>query len=631
MNSDYFMRRMRSGRYRQLIISTCSICAAGLFISCFSPVQVGGFAYYTIVFLLVINSVLALLQFQQVIRPIEELLIHLCDIAGRVQANDLKHVERISTSGNDAFGCLAAGMDGVIESLIGSINTAQETANSLEEMLTALPVSLLVLTTDGKVAKIFNANGMGEAFRGFRVGEAPLEAYWGAENGKLLDQAIQSSRSKTEATWCDLTVSKLEGFGNLRFRVAVNRLNGLSALMTVVNMSDSKFTLQAERQSEQQANADNHHRAAMRHMAASIAHDGKNIFAALGNLIAANRTSSDANVREQVSVAEDTIHRGNELMRELAAFAGETHLKLACVPAADASRAVIETPAIQALIPENIRLVSHISDRKMPEVDIDTEQAWRVASNLIKNAVEAMKDAGGTIQTNVEPFTMTEEEALGFRHNGSLRMGEGVLITFADDGPGIPDSQLERLFEPYYSSKGEGRGIGLATVMTIVDAHSGAIRVRSSAGSGTTFCIFLPASRNSPEEIARMKEIAPNGEVLLVDDDQTILHTTGLVLRSLKMACHPAANGNDALARLRSLRSRIRAVLLDANIGGSCSAGLVRKIRDEFPKTPVIIVSGSPRETIESQFADVAYDRFLSKPYSITELSQALDEVAPRQ
>jgi len=628
MKTENILSRVRSGRIRQLAISGVSVFAAALCVIFFSPAEFSAFGYYSIVALLVVNAVLALFQYQQVIRPVESMLVHLADISVRLGAEDQRPFERLPSAKNPAFDCLASGVDGLVESLLERIEELRKVASGHEAMLMSVPIAILVVTREGTVAKILNANGLDKALDGLRLGEKPRPEFWGEANATTLMGNLRKAFANNDAVAFDLAVESAGGRERETYQVTFRRLNDMSAMMTVLRAA--VLSSAPERKAESAPATATQKRAALRRMAASIAHDGKNVFAALSNLVSINRESTDPGVRNQIPIAEDAIRRGTVLMTELTTLAGEMHFDLKCRPAADFSTLILETPALKALLPRNVEFLTSVSTKPMPEIDLDADQMWKVASNLVKNAVEAMGGNNGRIWVKVEPCTLTEETARSFRHTGVLRKGAGILVTFTDDGPGIAEDMLDRIFDPYVSIKGNGRGIGLATVMTIVDAHGGGLGVKSSPGYGTTFYLYLPASRNTAEELKLIHEIAPNGEILLIDDDPTILHTTSLVLRSLKIAAHPASNEEDAIAKLRSLRGRTKAVLVDGNIGCVSSAGLVQRIHGEFPGLPVIIVSGSPKETIDDRFAGVPYDRFLSKPYSVAELSAALNDVTPQ-
>lgn len=225
---------------------------------------------------------------------------------------------------------------------------------------------------------------------------------------------------------------------------------------------------------------------------------------------------------------------------------------------------------------------------------------------------------------------MTREEAASFVSEHALNAGPGVMFRISDDGPGIPPHILGRIFDPYVSSKSLGRGLGLATVRTIVEAHGGGIRVRSRIDAGTTFEIFLPASTlpeaapAAPRAQGAAEGAAElSGDVLVVDNDKAILKTTSILLKALKLSPRTACDRHEALAVLRRHATRLRAIVLDAHLGGIDTVRLMRAFRIGAPHVPVIVASGSSEEEIRDMFGESPYDAFLAKPYTLEELKRA--------
>ena len=204
------------------------------------------------------------------------------------------------------------------------------------------------------------------------------------------------------------------------------------------------------------------------------------------------------------------------------------------------------------------------------------------------------------------------------------------MFRIRDDGPGIPPNLLKRIFDPYVSSKSLGRGLGLATVRTIVEAHGGGIRVSSRLDVGTTFQIFLPAS-TLPEEVEKPASAASaepdaplSGDVLVVDNDEAILKTTSILLKALKLSPRTARDRREALAVVRRHARQLGAILLDVHLGGIDTVRLLGAFRIGTPHVPVIVSSGSPEDEVRNMFGDHSYDAFLAKPYTLDELRRVL-------
>ncbi|MBR4615298.1 MAG: response regulator, partial [Kiritimatiellae bacterium] len=263
-------------------------------------------------------------------------------------------------------------------------------------------------------------------------------------------------------------------------------------------------------------------------------------------------------------------------------------------------------------------------------VDVDLNQFWKVIFNIVKNANEAFSGQPGRIVLSTEAFEMSDAKASGFVSEHQVQNERGVLFTIFNDGPCIPPTVLPRLFDPYVSTKSLGRGLGLATVRTIVEAHGGALRVTSQPEKGTRFQIYLPPSRmlEKSKDVERFAASPDGGslptEVLVVDNDEAILKTSAILLKTLKIVPHVACDRRESLAILRRLSEHIGVVLLDANLGGIDTLRLLDAFRLASPKTRIVVSSGSSEETIAKLFAAHPYDGFLGKPYSLEELKQTL-------
>lgn len=191
------------------------------------------------------------------------------------------------------------------------------------------------------------------------------------------------------------------------------------------------------------------------------------------------------------------------------------------------------------------------------------------------------------------------------------------------------------MFDPYVSSKSLGRGLGLAIVRTIVEAHGGGIRVTSELDEGTTFYVFLPASKLPAVVMPERDGSEPVDErrldVLIVDNDEAILKTTSILLKTLKLSPHVARGRRDALAIVRRYAEGLRAIVLDVNLGGIDTVRLLNAFRIGAPNVPIIVVSGSSPEEISEMFRAHPYDAFLAKPFTMNELKHAITRLVPRK
>ena len=211
-----------------------------------------------------------------------------------------------------------------------------------------------------------------------------------------------------------------------------------------------------------------------------------------------------------------------------------------------------------------------------------------------------------------------------------------MVYEIQDTGPGIPPEVQKRMFEPFYSTKSMGRGLGLATVFGIVGAHEGGIELESTLGVGTTFRIWLPVSTQPlgvPETGGEPQHAKPEESrkcgvcALLVDDDPFILKTTSILLKSMSVEAITAGDSRTAWTAYQKNVDRVSLVLLDARLGQLDTVELLSEFREMRKDIPVAIVSGQPEETVRQKFAGTGYERFLGKPYTREELAACVNEL----
>ena len=338
-----------------------------------------------------------------------------------------------------------------------------------------------------------------------------------------------------------------------------------------------------------------------------------------------------ADTASALGTIRDAVRRGSSMMHELMTSAGESGMTLMRAN----PKMVLEDARqlVSRVVGDRVAVAFDVRG-DVPDVDVDLNQFWKVFFNIVKNAGEAMGGNAGHVTLAVVPFRMTKEAASAFISEHPLPEGDGVLFRITDDGPGIPERIRSRIFDPYVSSKSLGRGLGLATVRAIVEAHGGGIAVESRPDCGTTFRIYLPVSRlapPAPAEADAPEAAAPTGEVLIVDDDEALLKTTRILCQALKLAPHVARDRREALDVVRPQASRLRAIGLDAHLGQVDTVRLLGAFRLGAPHVPVILASGSAREAVEQMFRAHPYDVFLQKPYTLAELKGAFLAAAAAQ
>ena len=208
--------------------------------------------------------------------------------------------------------------------------------------------------------------------------------------------------------------------------------------------------------------------------------------------------------------------------------------------------------------------------------------------------------------------------------------GDWVLVEVRDTGVGMDASTLQRVFEPFFSTKANGHGLGLASCLGIVSAHGGALTVESDLGHGSRFSILLPAAKRSVSEAPgprALGTVTPN-KVLVVDDEAVV---RSLLRRALERRGYQVLEASNGQAGLRAIReSSPDLVVLDMSMPDLDGAEVVRLARAEGFTVPIVIASGYLDTSMESRLTAGAFQGFLRKPFSMQELAAAVEAVLPR-
>ena len=208
-----------------------------------------------------------------------------------------------------------------------------------------------------------------------------------------------------------------------------------------------------------------------------------------------------------------------------------------------------------------------------------------------------------------------------------------------DEGQGIPEDRLSRIFDPFYTTKPEGSGLGLSSVYSIVKNHEGQVQVKSEVGKGTTFFVYLPASADAlPDEKAEEDKdrlLKGSGRILVMDDEDIVRDAVTSLLQFLGYEVATAVEGATALKMYSDALSEGRpfaAVIMDLTVpGGMGGKEAVRKLREIDPAARVIVSSGYFTDPVMANFREYGFDGVVPKPYQIDELGRAVKEVLTRQ
>ena len=559
-------------------------------------------------------------QGRVLLNPLTKMTEAIRDLGERHEDIDCPSLE---WEGSDEFAMLAMSVNRMLETITErTVKIAQVEARH-RALIDGLPDALAVFDRRGRLVAVNKQPEGTPPLPGMIRGEPPSAEVFGEEGAEAIAKAIA-----TVFDTPSVQAVRLESRDDepRNFEVRVTRMDEVFALAIVRDVTreaaEHKLRLAAEART-----LDASKRESLTLLAAGIAHDVNNVLSVI--LSTVESAAADSGSGLDIVAIRDAVMRGSRMTKELMAFAGDNKVSLL---RASPEFFVKDIQALASHVVGGNVAISYTLAEGLPDVDADPNQFWKVFFNIIKNATEALGERPGHIAISTEAFDMTEEAATLFTSESPIPPGPGVVFKIADDGPGIPADLLPKLFDPYVSSKTLGRGLGLATVRTIVEAHGGGIKVESVIDHGTTFTIFLPQTKlpNDSKGIASAHEKTPGSlpsEVLVVDDDEAILKTLSILLKSLGVSAHVARDRVSALAVMRRYTSRIGAVLMDAHIGGVDVVRLFKAFRLASPDIPVVIVSGSPEDEIGKMFSDQSYNGFLGKPFTVMELKKTLLDV----
>ncbi len=355
-------------------------------------------------------------------------------------------------------------------------------------------------------------------------------------------------------------------------------------------------------------------------LAGGIAHDFNNILTAvLGNIsLARLLTRNNPKVHKRLEEAEKATIRAKDLTQQLLTFS-------------KGGAPVKETTSIDDIIRDSVSFTlsgSAIScELELPEnlwnVEVDTGQISQVIQNLIINAQQAMPN-GGTIQVKAENMEINRKSGI------PLPPGKYVKIMVKDQGVGIPEEHLDKIFDPYFTTKKQGNGLGLATAYSIVKRHNGLITVESAPGKGSTFYIYLPAARDQKATRKKKEQSVykGTGRILIMDDEEMVQEVASEILTELGYEVDVASDGVEALEKYRQAKEEGKAfdvVIMDLTIpGGMGGKVAIQEFKKYDPEVKAIVASGYSSDPIISQYAEYGFSGCVRKPFTVKELSEVL-------
>jgi nitrogen-specific signal transduction histidine kinase/CheY-like chemotaxis protein len=358
-------------------------------------------------------------------------------------------------------------------------------------------------------------------------------------------------------------------------------------------------------------------------LAGGIAHDFNNILTGiLGNISLAKINVGEGNKIAKILVeAENAAIRAKSLTQQLLTFAKGGLPVKNVISIAD----LIRDSASFAL--RGSRVKCHFSiARNLWTVAVDEGQMSQVINNLIINADMAMPD-GGIITIDAQNICLTEENPL------PLSEGRYIMIGISDEGIGIKKDHLSKIFDPYFTTKQKGSGLGLATSYSIVKKHNGHMVVDSVLGSGTTFTIYLPAAEKGAKKISepRAAKLKSSSKILIMDDDETIRNVLIKMLGHIGCQAIATKDGRETVKiyqKWKQAKKPFDAVIMDLTVpGGMGGRETIKKLRKIDPDVKAIVSSGYSNDPIIANYKNYGFKGFVTKPFKLEELTKILKQV----
>jgi len=357
-------------------------------------------------------------------------------------------------------------------------------------------------------------------------------------------------------------------------------------------------------------------------LSGGIAHDFNNLLAAIQGFLnlAQIQVEPGSPALRHLDSMEQVLQRAADLTRQMLAYSGRGRF----IVQPHSLNQVLQgmNDLVKVTVPKKISLSFDLA-MGLPPIEADATQVQQVVLNLLSNASEAMGGQEGAIRVATRAAQLGSADLVAGFRGQDLEPGSYVVLEVSDTGCGMSPEVLARIFDPFYTTKSTGRGLGLSAILGILRGHRAGMQIDSRPGEGTTFRIFF---RTSTQPLAT-KEAKPRpprtqlqGTVLLVDDEEMVLSSVSDMLESMGLKVHLARDGRQAVAKVQKEGGSLDLVLMDITMPQMDGLEAFRQIRLLDARLPVILSSGYTEHESIQDGMDQQASSFLQKPYSIHDL-----------
>ncbi|GFO66933.1 hypothetical protein GMLC_05120 [Geomonas limicola] len=364
-------------------------------------------------------------------------------------------------------------------------------------------------------------------------------------------------------------------------------------------------------------------------LAGGVAHDFNNILAIISgycSLLALEPERCPDYLPEITNATE----RATELCRQMLAYAGKTQFAMSIVDLTFLVEDMVRM--LKATLPQNVQIRLDRPQENLVMI-ADAGQLRQVLMNLIINASEAIGALQGEITVSLQRTRLAPGAGGGDHLGKEIPAGSYLCLEVTDTGCGMDEETRLRVFEPFFSTKFSGRGLGMSAVLGIVNAHGGALRIESTPGTGTSFRIYLPPPEETASGVPAGQQPAAtpawqgSGRVLLVEDEKMVRGLAATMLKKLGFEVVEAQNGAEGLGKFQQGDAAFRLVITDLGMPVMDGYQLVQELKRLAPELPILITTGFGEVDVASRLTLDRMDGFLAKPYDFVKLREAVNRL----
>lgn len=364
-------------------------------------------------------------------------------------------------------------------------------------------------------------------------------------------------------------------------------------------------------------------------LAGGIAHDFNNILTIImGNCALASLEPENA--ATFIPEIEKASERAAELCRQMLAYAGKAQIVQAEV---NIGSLVDETvKMLKRTVPQNAEVKLHRAN-EIPCIQGDASQLNQIIMNLIINASEAIGTEQGEIHVSLAETTIHENQAANDYNGTTIPPGRYVCLEVTDNGCGMNEETQRRIFEPFYSTKFTGRGLGMSAVLGIIMSHKGALQLYSRPEEGTTFKVYLPitdgdsAGKGKNSLMDTSTSWMGSGTILLVEDEEQVRYIAKTMLKKMGFTVIEAVNGKEALELYHRNAADITLVVTDMGMPVMDGYALIRELNKLDPAVPIAVSSGFGEAEVDSRISKGTLAGLINKPYNFDQLRVVIKDI----